>query len=48
MTRSMGCSPDNVVAEGFFGRVKREFFHKRSFVGVLMDVFISMLDEYMV
>ena len=51
LTRSMsakGCSPDNAAAEGFFGRPKQEFFHKRSFAGVSMDGFIGMLDEYMV
>ena len=37
LTRSMsakGCSPDNTAAEGFFGRLKQEFFHRRSFAGV--------------
>ena len=29
-----GCSPDNAAAEEFFGRLKQEFFHKRSFAGV--------------
>ena len=51
LTRSMsakGCSPDNAAAEGFFGRLKQEFFHKRSFTGVSMDGFIDMLDDYMV
>ena len=51
LTRSMsakGCSPDNAAAEGFFGRLKQEFFHKRSFAGVSMDGFIDMLNEYMV
>ncbi len=43
-----GCSPDNAAAEGFFGRLKQEFFHKRSFAGVSMDGFIDMLDDYMV
>ena len=33
---------------GFFGRLKQEFFDKRSFAGVSMDGFINMLDEYMV
>jgi putative transposase len=28
------CSPDKAAAEGFFGRLKQEFFHKRSFAGV--------------
>ena len=51
LTRSMsakGCSPDNAAAEGFFGRLKQEFFHKRSFAGVSMGGFIDMLDDYMV
>ena len=51
LTRSMsakGCSPDNAAAEGFFGRIKQEFFHRRSFAGVSMDGFIDMLDDYMV
>lgn len=51
LTRSMsakGCSPDNAAAEGFFGRLKQEFFHRRSFAGVSMDEFIGMLDDYMV
>ena len=33
LTRSMsakGCSPDNVAAEGFFGRVKQEFYYNRN------------------
>ena len=33
LTRSMsakGCSPDNAAAEGFFGRLKQEFFHERT------------------
>ncbi|BAF40155.1 IS3 family transposase [Bifidobacterium adolescentis ATCC 15703] len=47
-TGAKGCSPDNAAAEGFFGRLKQEFFHKRSFAGVSMDGFIDMLDEYMV
>ena len=43
-----GCSPDNAAAEGFFGRLKQEFFHRRSFAGVSMDGFINMLNDYMV
>ena len=43
-----GCSPDNAAAEGFLGRLKQEFFHKRSFAGVSMDEFVDMLDGYMV
>lgn len=51
LTRSMsakGCSPDNAAVEGFFGRPRQEFFHKRSFAGVSMDGFIDMLNDYMV
>ena len=51
LTRSMsakGCSPGNAAVEGFFGHLKQEFFHKRSFAGVSMDEFIGMLDDYMV
>ena len=43
-----GCSPDNAAAEGFFGRPRQEFFHKRSFAGITMDEFVDMLDDYMV
>ena len=43
-----GRSPDNAAAEGFLGRLKQEFFHKRSFQGVSIDEFITLLDEYMV
>jgi len=43
-----GCSPDNAAAEGFLGRLKQEFFHKRSFQGISIDEFITLLDEYMV
>ena len=51
LTRSMsakGCSLDNAATEGFFGRTRQEFFHKRSFAGVSMDGFVDMLDGYMV
>ena len=47
-TGAKGCGPDNAAAEGFFGRPRQEFFHRRSFAGVSMDGFIGMLDEYMV
>lgn len=47
-TGAKGCSPDNAAAEGFFGRPRQEFFHKRSFAGVSMDGFIDMLNDYMV
>ena len=47
-TGAKGCSPDNAAAEGFFGRPRQKFFHKRSFAGVSMDGFINMLNDYMV
>ena len=42
-----GCSPDNAAAEGFFGRLKQEFFHGRDFAGVTIKGFIERLDGYM-
>lgn len=50
LTRSMskkGCSPDNSACEGFFGRLKNEFFHGESWLGVSVDNFIKLLDEYL-
>lgn len=50
LVRSMsrkGRSPDNARAEGFFGRLKVEFFQGRSWDGVAMDEFMEMLDRYM-
>ena len=43
-----GHSPDNSRAEGFFGRLKVEFFYDRDWSNVTMDEFMSMLDGYMV
>ena len=42
------CSPDSAAVEGFFGRPRQEFFHKRGFTGISLDGLIGMLDEYMV
>lgn len=50
LVRSMsrkGCSPDNARAEGFFGRLKIEFFHGRDWSGVTLDEFADMLDAYL-
>lgn len=50
LTRSMskkGCSPDNAACEGFFGRLKNEFFYGRSWKGVSIPEFIVRLDDYM-
>ena len=42
------CSPDNSAIEGFFGRLKNEFFFHRDWKGFGMDGFMSMLGEYLV
>lgn len=50
LVRSMsakGCSPDNSAMEGFFGRLKNEFFYFRDWSGVDLDDFICELDHYM-
>jgi transposase InsO family protein/transposase-like protein len=49
LTRSMskkGCSPDNAACEGFFGRLKNEMFYGRSWVGVSIDDFMEILEQY--
>lgn len=50
LVRSMsrkGCSPDNARCEGFFGRLKIEFFHGRGWAGVTLEEFTDMLDAYL-
>lgn len=50
LVRSMsakGCSPDNAACEGFFGRLKNEFFHHRDWEGVPVDEFCGRLDAYL-
>ena len=50
VTRSMsrkGCSPDNAACEGFFGRLKNEFFHGRDWRGVTAEEFMARLDAWM-
>ena len=49
ITRSMSrkaCSPDNAACEGFFGRLKNEFFHHRTWDNVTFEEFSRKLDEY--
>lgn len=49
ITRSMskkGCSPDNSACEGFFGRLKNEFFYGKDWKGVGFDEFSALLDDY--
>ena len=42
-----GCSPDNSACEGFFGRLKNEFFYGQDWKGVSIKKFIQELDDYM-
>lgn len=51
LVRSMskkGCSPDNSACEGFFGRLKNEFFYHRDWSGIDYDTFSTMLSSYIV
>jgi transposase InsO family protein len=41
-----GCSPDNAACEGFFGRLKTEMFHARSWLSTSIEEFIAALDTY--
>lgn len=42
-----GCSPDNSACEGFFGRLKNEFFYHRDWRGVGAEEFMRRLEEYL-
>ena len=42
-----GCSPDDARCEGFFGRLKIEFFHGCDWTGVTIEKFMDMLDAYL-
>lgn len=49
LVRSMsakGCSPDNAACEGFFGRLKVEFFYGSKWKGWTVDEFMDALDDY--
>ncbi len=51
LIRSMskkGCSPDNAACEGFFGRLKNEFFYHQSWKGISLNECMKMLNEYIV
>jgi transposase InsO family protein len=41
-----GCSADNAAVEGFFSRVKNEFFHERDFDKCGTKKFMKLLNEY--
>ena len=50
LVRSMsgkGCSPGNSRCEGFFRRLKVEFFYRRDWNGVAIEEFMEMLDAYL-
>ena len=50
IARSMsrkGRSPDNAACEGFFGRLKNEFFRGRDWSGVSAEEFMERLDDWM-
>ena len=50
LTRSMsakGSSPDNAACEGFFGRLKNEFFYYRDWRGVSAEEFMERLNAYL-
>ena len=50
LVRSMsakGCSPDNSACEGFFGRLKNEFFYYNDWGKVSIEEFMKELDTYM-
>ncbi|HGA5941663.1 TPA: IS3 family transposase, partial [Salmonella enterica subsp. enterica serovar Saintpaul] len=41
-----GCSPDNAVCEGFFGRLKTEMCYGREWSGVTLENFMVHVDTY--
>ena len=50
LTRSMsakGCSPDDAAAEGFFGRLKQEFYYNQNHQDDSIDEFIDALEAYL-
>lgn len=51
LTRSMskkGCSPDNSACEGFFGRLKNEFYYHRDWRNTSVEDFIKQLNDYII
>jgi transposase InsO family protein/transposase-like protein len=49
LVRSMSrkaCSPDNAACEGFFGRLKNEFFYSRDWMVTTIEEFVAALDAY--
>lgn len=49
LARSMSrkaCSPDNAACEGFFGRLKNEFFYSHDWLTTNIEEFVAALDTY--
>ena len=49
LIRSMsrkGCSPDNAACEGFFGRLKTQFFYPRKWQDTTIEEFMRVVDSY--
>ena len=49
LVRSMskkGCSPDNSACEGFFGRLKNEFYYHRNWGNISTEEFMKQLNDY--
>ena len=42
----MGRGPENAACEGFFDRLKNEFFHWRDWRGVSAEEFMAGLEAY--
>ena len=50
LIRSMSakdCSSDNSACEGFFGRLKNEFFYECDWKNYSIEDFISALEDYL-
>ena len=50
LLRSMSrkaCSPDNAACEGFFGRMKNEFFYSHDWLSTTIGEFVAALDAYL-
>ena len=43
-----GCSPDNSACEGFFGRLKNEFYYHRDWRNTSVEDFIKQLSDYII
>lgn len=41
-----GCSPDNAACEGFFGRLKTEWFYPKNWQSTTIEQFMAVLDSY--